>query len=125
MSPLKLVAGLLLLWEPLNFAARILEVWPTLAYRGAIAVMELAAHGIVALLCVAGGMMLLNDAPDGRLVARIAVVLSVLRVVGSLYWSVLPSSTSPGAEPIFAGIAIVIGATLLGILRTPRERPSL
>ena len=124
MSPfLRIVAGLLLIWEPLNFAGTVLNVWSTLVYRGWLAIAELALHGIVATLCVGAGMMLLNDAPDGRRLARVAVVLSVARVVGALYWSALPRDTVPGTEPIFATIAVLIGAVLLLALRAPSTPP--
>jgi hypothetical protein len=125
MSPfLRIAAGVLLLWEPLNFAAVTLEVWPTLAFRGWIAAVELVAHGIIAALCVAAGMMVLNHAPDGRLIARIAVVLSVGRVVYTLYWSALPKQTAPGAEPAFAAIAVGVGAIVLLMLMGPSTPPS-
>ena len=125
MSPfLRIVAGLLLVWEPLNFAASVLTVWPTLIYRGWLAAAELAGHGVIAALCAGAGMMLLNEAPDGRRLARIAVVLSVVRVVCALYWSALPSDTIPGTEPVFAAVAILIGAALLLVLREPSTQPS-
>ncbi len=125
MSPaLRIVAALLLVREPVLFAAAALQVWPTLAYRGPLAVLELAAHGIIAAVCVAAAMMLLNEAPDGRRVARFAVALSVLRALSSLYWSALPSNVVPGHEPIYAAIAIGVGAILLFFLKAPSGRPS-
>lgn len=125
MSPfLKIVAVLLLVWEPLNFAATALNVWPTLAYRGWISVAELALQGAIATLCVAAGMMLFNDGPDGRRIARIAVGLSVARVVWAVYWSALPGNTVPGTEPFQAGFAIVVGVGMLLVLREPSTQPS-
>jgi hypothetical protein len=116
---LKIVAVLLLVWEPLNFAATALNVWPTLAYRGWIPAAELVLQAMIAALCAAAGMMLLNDAPDGRRIARAAVILSVARVVSALYWSALPRHTAPGAEPVYAATAIVIGVLMLLVLREP------
>jgi hypothetical protein len=115
---------LLLIWEPLNFAGTLLNVWSTLVYRGWLAWAELAAHGVVATLCVGAGMMLLNEAPDGRRLARLAVVLSVARVVVALYWTALPKDTIPGSEPLLATIAVLIGTVLLLALRTPSTQPS-
>jgi uncharacterized protein YbjT (DUF2867 family) len=120
---LRIVAVLLLVREPLLFAAAALQVWPTLLYRGPLAVLELAAHGIIAAVCVAAAMMLLNQAPDGRRMARVAVTLSVVRAVSSLYWSALPSSVVPGHEPVYAAISIAAGAILLFCLKRPSEQP--
>lgn len=125
MSPfLKIVAALLLVWEPLNFAATVLNVWPTLAYRGWGAVTELTLQAAVAALCVTAGMLLLNDAPDARRIARIAVMLSIGRVVGALYWTTLPNNAVPGSEPFSAATAIIIGILLLVVLRGPSTQPS-
>lgn len=124
MSPfLRIVAVLLLVWEPLNFAATALNVWPTLAYRGWMPAAELVLQAMIAALCAAAGMMLLNGAPDGRRIARIAVILSVGRVVWALYWSALPRNTVPGAEPVYAATAIVIGILTLLVLRAPSTQP--
>jgi hypothetical protein len=116
------VAGLLLVWEPLNFAALVLQVGTSLAYRGWVPVAELAAHGIIAALCVAAGMMLLNGAPDARRVAAAAIVLSVARVVQSLYWTALPNSTVPGDEPLQAALSVCVGVLALVVLRRPEKR---
>jgi hypothetical protein len=121
---LTIVALLLLVRDPVLFAAAALQVWPTLAYRGPFAVLELSAHGIIAAFSVAAAVMLLNGAPDGRRIARFAVALSVFRTVLSLYWSALPSNVVPGHEPIYAGIAIAIGVILFLLLRTPSAQPS-
>ena len=121
---LTIVAVLLLVRDPVLFAAAALQVWPTLAYRGPFAVLELSAHGIIAAFCVAAAVMLLNGAPDGRRMARVAVALSVCRAVSSLYWSALPSNVVPGHQPIYAAIAITTGVVLLLLLRTPSGQPS-
>lgn len=124
MSPfLRIVAGVLLLWEPLNFAAMALDVAPTLAYRGGIAVAELVVHGIIAASCVGAGMMLLNQSPDGRRMARIAVVFSVGRVLYAAYWSALPRNITPGTELFHCAIAVIVGVLMLLVLREPTARP--
>lgn len=115
---------LLLVWEPLNFAATALNVWPTLAYRGWMPVAELVLQAIIAALCAAAGIMLLNEAPDGRRTARIAVALSVARVVWAVYWSALPGNSVPGTEPFHAGLAILVGVGMLLVLREPSTQPS-
>lgn len=125
MSPaLKIAVGALVVWEPLNFAAALLRVWPTLTYRSWTAVAELAMHGIIAAICAAAGVMLLNGTPDARRMARLAVVLSVGRVIYSTYWSELPSQIVPGDRLFYTVVAVAAGGVALLILRAPSERPS-
>jgi hypothetical protein len=127
-AAIRVVAVLLLAWEPLNFALRGLSVLPTLAYRSWMAGAELAVHGLVAVCCAAAGMLLWNGAPDARRLAHLAIVLSVARVIQSLYWSALPGNTVPGDEWFHALIAVVAGATLSAVIhlsgREPSARPS-
>lgn len=113
---LKLIALLLLVWEPLNFAGEALGVLPTISYRGARAAVELVAHLCVAALSAGAGLALFNDAPDGRRLAVLAVACSTARVVQSLYWSVLPNNTVPGSEPYYALIAVVAGTAAVIVL---------
>lgn len=115
------LAILLLAWEPLNFAARLLQVLPTIAYRGWLPVLELGAHAAVAALCAGAGVALLNEGPGARRLATFAILASIARVVQSLYWSALPSNVVPGDEPFYAGVAGVIAALALMVVR---RRPS-
>jgi hypothetical protein len=39
------------------------------------------------------------------------------RTIQSLYFSVLPNNTTPGAEPLFAGVAIIMAVVVLAVLR--------
>ena len=123
-----LIGLLLLVWEPLNFAVRGLQVLPTLAYRCWAASLELGAHGLIAAFCAAAGMMLWNGAADARRLAQVAIVVSVARVLQSVYWSALPNDTVPGQEWIQAAAATAIGITLSVILHlggaTRSGRPS-
>lgn len=108
---------LLIAWEPLNFAGVVLQVLPSLVHRGGIAAVELIARGAVAMLCVAAGFALLNGSPDALRLARIAIVVSVARVIQSIYWSVLPNDTIPGDEPFRVAVAILVGALLVLVMR--------
>ena len=119
---LRLIAALLLLLEPLRFAAEALMVFPTLAYRGAPAAVELVAHGAVAALCAAAGLGLWNGAPDARRLAMLAVVVSLLRTAQSLYWSALPGNTPPGDEPWILGATLLAALVAMAVLRTRRAR---
>jgi hypothetical protein len=114
---IRVLAALLLFWEPLHFAAEAIGVLPTIAYRGALAILELILHGVVAALSAAAGFALFNGAPDGRRLAAFAVIAVGARTIQSLYFSVLPNNTTPGAEPLFAGVAIIMAVVVLAVLR--------
>lgn len=118
---IRVVAALLLLWEPLNFALEALTVLPTIVYRGWVPALELAAHGAVAALTAAGGLALWNRTPDARRIATMAIIAAVARNIQSLYWSALPSATPPGDEPLTAGIALLVGAVALAMLHAARS----
>ena len=124
MFMLRIVAVLLIAWEPARFAIEALTVVPTIAYRGAAAALELAIHGCVAALAAAAGLALWNAAPDGRKLATIAVAASLLRTIQSLYWSSLPNDTPPGDEQIYAGLACAWAAGAMIVIRRATERPT-
>ena len=113
---IRLVAALLVFWEPLRFAAEALAVMPTIAYRGRLAVLEVVAHGLVAALSAAAGFALFNGAPDGRRLAILAVGAVAVRTLQSLYFSVLPNNTPPGLAPVYAGMAAVAAIVGMAIL---------
>lgn len=112
-----LVALLLVALEPLHFAGELLTVLPTLVYRGWVAFLEVAMHAGVAALCVMAGFALLNESPDARRVATIAILTSLLRVVQSTYWSALPNNTIPGDEPLRIAVSAAAAGVALLILR--------
>ena len=112
-----LVAILLIALEPLHFSSELIAVIPTITYRGWPAILEVAVHAGVAALCVMAGFALLNDSPDGRRLAVVAVVASWLRVVQSTYWSALPGNTIPGDELFRVGTAAAAALAALLILR--------
>ena len=117
----RVVALLLLVWEPLRFASEALGVLATIPYRGLLAIIELLAHGVVAALAAAAGLALWNGAPDARRLASLAILASVARVIQSLYWSRLPSSTMPGDEPRIIGTVLVVSS--LALLALWARRP--
>ncbi|HJR60052.1 MAG TPA: hypothetical protein VJ813_11655 [Vicinamibacterales bacterium] len=119
---LRVIAALLIFWEPLRFAAEALAVFPTIAYRGAVAAIELVIHGGVAALAAAAGLALWNGTPDGRQLSSFALLAVVLRTLQSLYWSALPNNTPPGDEWFVAGVtlgAALIAAIVIRIRRRP------
>ena len=67
---IRVVAALLLIWEPLNFAVGALTALPTIVYRGWMAATELAAHGVVAAVATSAALALWNTtsaAPSSRI----------------------------------------------------------
>jgi hypothetical protein len=114
---LRLVAVLLMVWEPLRFAGEALQVLPSIGYRGAVAALELLVHGGVAALSAGAGFALWNRTPDAARLATIAVIAIVARAVQSLYWSVLPNNTVPGDEPFTIGVTLLAGLLVLAIVR--------
>jgi hypothetical protein len=117
----RVLGAVLIFWEPLHFAAEALGVLPTIAYRGALAIAELILHGVVAALSAAAGLALFNGSPDGRRLAAVAVIAVAARTIQSQYFSVLPNNTTPGAEPVHAGVAVVAAAVAILVVR---RRPS-
>ena len=116
----RVIAALLLLWEPLRFASEALAVLPTLSFRGAVAVLELIAHGFVAAVAAAAGFSLINRAPDGRRLGIVAIGAVALRTIQSLYFSVLPDDTSPGTEPLYVAVTTIVAVAAVLILRRQR-----
>lgn len=120
-----LLALILLVWYPLNFAAEALQTLPTIGMRGPVAALELAVHAIVAATCVAGGWSLWTGAASGPALARIALIAVAFTAVQSLYWSQLPGQTMPGDELPLALLAIAHSAAwLLYLRRSARVRSS-
>lgn len=113
---LRLIAAFLILWEPLRFAAEALGVFPTIAYRGTLAILELIAHGVIAAFSAAAGLALWSEAPDGRRLAALAVIAVAARTIQSLYASVLPDNTPPGTAPLYAGVTIIMAGIALAVL---------
>ena len=111
------LVALLLLLEPMHFAMEALRVLPTLAYRGAVAIVELVVHALVAALATAGALGLINHSPVATRVATAAIVASVARVLQSLYWTALPSDTTPGQHALSTTVALVVGTVSLWAVR--------
>jgi hypothetical protein len=93
-------------WEPMKLARELTTSLDSLGMRGPAAVIELLAHAAVAALAMAAGWALSNGTPHGPRLARLAVPLSAVSAVQSLYWSTLPSQTMPGDKGPLAALAI-------------------
>ena len=95
----------LLGWVPLNFSVELLGAVPSLGMRGALAVAELAGHGLVAMLCATAGWMVWTRAPAGWPLAAAAVAAAGAATIQPLFWTALPSSLAPGERWPFTALA--------------------
>lgn len=108
-----LLAGVLVLWHPLGFAATAGRSLQSLGFRGVGAAIELAIAGLVAAVSLAAASALWSRAPHGASLARLALVLAAARSVQSLYWTYLPSDVVPGTERLLAVIIVTHAALWL------------
>ena len=90
-----LLCAFLLVWVPLNFAVELATTLPSLGWRGALSIVEITVHALVAALCVAAGLALWSGTDDGAL-ASAAVIAAASSAVQSLYFTSLPAQTVPG-----------------------------
>ena len=112
------VLGLaLVLWEPLNFAVKALNVLPTIAYRGWLTGVELAVVGGVAALAAAAGFGLLNRTAASYRLATVAVLASCARTIQSVSFTTLPNETVPGQEPYVVIAALTFAIVGLAVIR--------
>jgi hypothetical protein len=116
-----LLAAILTLWEPLTFASA-LATGRSLAFRGPIAIVEIAAVGIIAVVSVAASWSLLNGAPHGVPLARIALIATTVREGVALYWTRLPSNVAPGTRGLYAAMMIAHAIAWLTYLARVRRR---
>ncbi len=107
----------LLVWEPLNFAARAMTVLPTLGYRGFVPGVELFVHAIVAALNAAAGLAVLNGTPASHRLATVAVLASCARTIQSVSFTSLPTDTVPGHEPYIVIAALTLAVLALAVIR--------
>jgi hypothetical protein len=117
---LRVLAFLLLLWQPASFARVASLAIPSLGYRGWLAGVELIVAGAIAAVSVAAWWSLVTRQPHGIPLARIALMLSAARSIQSLYWTMLPSDVVPGTETIYT--AAIIGFTAGWLLYLGRSR---
>ena len=88
----------------------------SLGFRGPIAVLELAMLAAIAMLSVAASMSLVNRAPHGVPLARIALMASTLRELVALYWTRLPSNVVPGTRGLWSAVLVAHAAAWLAYL---------
>jgi hypothetical protein len=112
-----LLAAYLLVWVPLNFAAELASVLPSIGVRGAPAIVELTVHGVIAAFAFAAGLAIWSGNVDAVSLASLAVALSTLVAIQRLFWSSLPSQTKPGDHLPLALLYAAHGLAWLWYLR--------
>jgi hypothetical protein len=119
-----ILSAYLLVWVPVRFAAELLSTLPSLGMRGAIAIMELGAHAIVAMFSVAAGRMFTSGSPGAFTAASTAVVAAGVVAIQSLFWTVLPRDVAPGTRLPLTAMTIAVTASLLIVIRRARRHGS-
>lgn len=109
--PLFVLCLYLFIWVPAGVAALTTAALPSIEHRGAAAVVELAAHGAVGMLCALGGWMLWVRTRAGVPIAQGALVLNALVTAQALFESALPRNIAPGEE---VPLALVTTANAAG-----------
>jgi hypothetical protein len=97
----------------------------SLAFRGPMALVEIAAVGVIAVLSVAASWSLLNGAPHGIPLARIALIATTARELLALYWTRLPSNVAPGTRGFYAAMMTAHTVVWLAYLARARGRAPL
>jgi hypothetical protein len=100
------LCAFLLVWEPLNFASEALSALPTISARGALAMVELAGHAVIAMFTVAAAVALRSKSPHGVKLAVLGTAASTARTLQVLRFSMLPHDTSPDLAPLFTVAAL-------------------
>jgi len=114
---LLLLCAVLMLWQPLNFAAEASSSLTTLGMRGVFGAVELVVHGAVAAVSFAAGWALWQSAPGGPKLARVAVIAMAIVGVQSLYSTALPSNVFPSDRLPLAILTVAHSAVWLAFLR--------
>jgi hypothetical protein len=118
---LRLVATLLLVWEPLAFAVVAAGAMNAVQVRGAGVGLVLVARLIVTALCIAAGRALLDERPSGPLLARLALSLSAGVQLFAYLTPYFPSNRLPGDTPIYIVVTLAYyGGWFLYLLRSRR-----
>jgi hypothetical protein len=121
----RILAVVLFIWQPLNFAAAASSALPMMSFRGPLAAIELLSHGLVAALSAAAGWALWHSRPHGPGLAMLALIGVAVSSVQSLYWSALPSQTQPGTEFPLAIFAVAHSLLWIVILYTTSPADSI
>lgn len=105
--PLQVLARLLLIWEPANFALAALGAFNAIAVRGWPVLLVLTARLTTAVLCVAAARALTGRHTGARTLARVALLSSLAVYLFVYATPYFPSNRLPGETLWYAALAVV------------------
>jgi hypothetical protein len=109
--PARVLAALLVVWEPLTFALTASAALPRLVIYGLPAFALLAYRGLVVGLGIAAGRALWAGRTEGPTLARSWAILHATAVVLTFATPYFPSNRVPGAKgPVLALLLLIDGA---------------
>jgi hypothetical protein len=116
---LRLLALLLVVWEPVSLSLATAPILPTLADRGLLVGFALAVRVAVAGLAVAAGLALWNRRPHGIGLALVALALSGASQLASVLTPILPTNLPPDRRTLaVCAIVLYYGAWIAGLSRS-------
>jgi hypothetical protein len=119
---LRVLAVLLLTWEPLTFAVYASSLLTRLVDRGALALTLLAARVLVTALGVAAGLALWHERPGAVPLARFALAGAAVAAILTATTTAFPHDRPPGAEgPVLIATLLYYAAWLLYLRRVGRH----
>ena len=117
----QLLSSYLLIWAPGTFAVELISALPTMGMRGAPAWIELAVHGVVAIVCAVAGRMLRIGTPAAPALAASGILARAAISIQSLFWSALPQNVPPGTRGFLTALACLNALLWLGVLYWSRD----
>jgi hypothetical protein len=120
----RIVAALLVVWEPLTFAIAASSAIDWLMQRGLMAVVFLIARLLVTGIGISAGMRLWQEQPGGIALARWAYAGQLAAAIVAHSTRLWPTTLAPGiAEPAFAvGVAWYAGWLVWTVFAKDRLR---
>ncbi|MGE3959564.1 MAG: hypothetical protein AB7H96_22810 [Vicinamibacterales bacterium] len=120
---LRLLALLLVAWEPVAFAMVAAGATNAIGVRGTPVVLVLVARLAATALCVAAGRAVLDRRPSAPALVKGALIASAAVQIFATLTPFFPSNRLPGQAPFVAGAtAIYYGAWLGYMWRARRVR---
>jgi hypothetical protein len=119
---LRLLALLLVVWEPVSLSVATAPILPSLADRGLLVGLALAARVAVAGLCVAAGLALWHRRPHGVGLAMVALACSGVTQLAALLTPILPTNLPPDLRPLAVVAIVLYYGAWVAVLSRLREK---